>query len=184
MCLAIPGPAEGDLDNPALRGPLGWVKEMSLLVDIEEGFLDNLLRFAMVIQNAKSDSKHKPGVSSEQQCQGVRILGLQASHEFFIAGSPSLSYLRRRDGGFPSSPPHHGECKCAPIRRRAHFQTAVSLLGENAEPPRKLSGNIHQEINVFPDKSYAARLPKTFAGFGTRSGLASYPLERTVRRCP
>src|SRR5258708_29430677 len=166
MCLAIPGPAEGDLDNPALRGALGWVKEISLLVDIEEGFLDNLLRFAMVIQNAKSDSKHKPGVSSEQQFQGVRILGLQASHEFFIAGSPRLSYLRRRDGGFPSSPPHHGECKCAPIRRSAHFQTAVSLLRENADPPPTLSGNIHQDINVFPHKSYAAVLRQTFVRVG------------------
>src|SRR4030088_1337947 len=95
---------------------------MSFLIDIEEGLLDNLLRFAMVIQNAKSDSKHEPGVSSEQQVKGVRILGLQASHQFFIAGKPRPGSLWRRDGGFPSSPPHHGEWQRAPIRRRAHVR--------------------------------------------------------------
>src|ERR1700737_2070548 len=98
---------------------------MSLLIDIEKGFLHDLLGFAMGIQKTKSDSEHQPGVSAEKLVQGVRILGLQASHEFFIAGRPRLRHWWC-DGliPFPFSPPHHGECQRATIRRRAHFQTA------------------------------------------------------------
>src|SRR5258708_938118 len=130
MCPAVPSAAEGYLHDPTFGGAFRGVIEYSFLVEAKEDFLDDILGFTAVIQNAKSNRVYQSGMPAEELVQSLRILGLEASHEFFIAGGANLHGLERWGGVLPLGPPYYGECQRSPIQRRTHFQTASFLDGK------------------------------------------------------
>jgi hypothetical protein len=131
MCSTVASTTEGNLHDPTLRRALAGIIEYGFLIEAEEDFLDHVLGFIAVIQDAKSYCEHQPRIPAEKQVQSLRILGYEASHEFFIAGEAgwaNLNRLRRWDRVLPACPPYHGECQRAPIQRRTHFKLARSLV--------------------------------------------------------
>src|SRR6266853_1105272 len=131
MCSTVPSATEGDPHNPTFGRALPGIVERSFLIETEEDFLNHILGFVALIQDAKRNRKHQPRIPAEKQVQSLRILGCEASHEFFItaeAGWANLNGLRRWDRVLSACPPYHGECQRAPIQRRTHFKLARSLV--------------------------------------------------------
>src|ERR1700675_346681 len=168
MCSTVPSATEGNLHDPTFGHALGGIVECRFLIEAKEDFLDDILGFTAVIHNAKSNCEHQPRIPAEDQVQSLGILGLQSSHEFFIAGEANLNRLGGCDRVLPARTPYHRECQRAPIQRRAHF-TMVALLDTKrgaldrcpllhiyrafaTELPPSVPRSIHQIANGFPDK--------------------------------
>src|ERR1700692_4096119 len=110
MCSTVPSATEGNLHDPTLRRALAGIIECGFLIEAKEDFLDDILGFIAVVQNTKSYCEYQPRVPAEKQVQRVRILGLEASHEFFItdeAGWADCNGLRCRERDLPVRSPDH-----------------------------------------------------------------------------
>src|SRR5712692_382149 len=164
MCSTVPSATEGNLHNPTFGRALGGIVEQRFLIETKEDFLDDILGFTAVIQDAKRNCEHQPRIATEEQIQSLCIFDLEANHEFFVAWGASLSGLGRCDRVLSTRTPYYGECQRAPIQRRAHF-TMVALLDTSVklrtdalsrtstELPPSVPGRIQQIANVFPDKN-------------------------------
>src|SRR5258706_10798755 len=95
MCSPVSGATEGNLYDPSFGRSLGGIVEQGFLIEAEEDFLDHVLGLAAIVQNAKGDCKHQPCMPAEELVQGLCVLGLEASHEFFVAGGANLDRLGR-----------------------------------------------------------------------------------------
>src|ERR1700686_4751962 len=122
MRSAIARTAKGYLHHPTLGAALGRIIQKGFLVKREECLLDNLLCLTSVVQYSECDSEDQPCIASVEQIEAFRIFGLHPGHQLFITGRTDLCRLWPRDTTFLPSPPHNGECQCAPIRRRAHVR--------------------------------------------------------------
>src|SRR5712692_7735535 len=134
MCSTVPSATEGNLHNPTFGRALGGIVEQRFLIETKEDFLDDILGFTAVIQDAKRNCEHQPRIATEEQIQSLCIFDLEANHEFFVAWGANLSGLGRCDRVLSTRTPYYGECQRAPIQRRAHF-TMVALLDTKRETP-------------------------------------------------
>src|ERR1700730_7747970 len=159
MCSMVPGATESNLRDPTLGRAFGRVIKNGPLIKVEKDYLDDVLSFSAVIEDAQSNSENQPGIPGEEQIQSLIILGLEAGHEFFIAWEANLNRLRRLDRVLLARPPYDGECQRAPIKRRTHFQPArfaghdldrCPLNCASTQSPASVSRSIHQITNVIP----------------------------------
>jgi len=95
MCSTVPGATESNLHDPTLSRAFGRIIENSLLIKAKEDYLDDILGFTAVIQDTKSNCENQPRILGEEQVQSLIILGLEASHEFFVARMANLKGLGR-----------------------------------------------------------------------------------------
>src|SRR5712692_9752344 len=85
MCSTVPSATEGNLHNPTFGRALGGIVEQRFLIETKEDFLDDILGFTAVIQDAKRNCEHQPRIAAEEQIQSLWIFDLEANHEFFVA---------------------------------------------------------------------------------------------------
>src|SRR5258708_39192215 len=91
MCSAIPGATESNLHDPTLGRAFARIIESSLLIKAKEDYLDDILGFTAVVQDAKSDCENQSRILGEEQVQSLIILSLQPRHEFFVARGANLN---------------------------------------------------------------------------------------------
>jgi hypothetical protein len=65
MCSTVPSATEGNLHDPTFGAALGGIIEYRFLIEAKEDFLDDILGFTAVIQDAKSNCEHQPRIPAE-----------------------------------------------------------------------------------------------------------------------